>query len=270
MMTETTVDTKVDTKAETVPNGLYWSKDEAEKAMAKHTFIRVSDSDKRSMRQITGAERVWSNPPTQDEIYITTFRISGKAEDVSRALSLAGYSQDQVDSALSSAITVKNYKKTHRKIFKSELENLKLYKTEEKERRANSQASWNTILKIAENIKEVHVVMKDRPKTPGKKGKGKTLVERFNEIHNHEGKIIDVSDMREDGTKVILKAKPKSERGRFVFMDGIAIMSRSEEKYVNALKMLFEADKFDSESDYQKAIKAISAKFAEKRRKGKA
>lgn len=261
-MTETTETTET-------PNGLYWSKEDAEKAMTKHTFIRVSKSDKRSMRQITGAERVWGNPETSDEIYITTFRISGKTQDVKTALSLAGYSTEQINRALADAITLENYKRSQRNTFKAELKNLKLYKIEEKERKEKAQVSWDTILRIADNIKETHVVMKERPKTPGKKGKGKTLLERFDEIHDHEGKIVDVSEMREDGTKVILKPKPKSERGRFVFMDGIPIMSRSEDKYLRALEMLFRADKFDSESDYQKAINAISAKFSEKRRKGR-
>lgn len=251
------------------PNGLYWSKEEALKAAAKHTFIRVNKSDKRSMRQITGAERVWSNPDTRDEIYLTTFRISGKIDDVKATLSSAGYSPEQVDRAVDSAITVKNYKKTQRTEYKKELENLKLYKVEEKEKKEKAQVSWETLIQIAANIDEAHVVMKERPKTPGKKGKGKTLVERFNEMHDQEDKIIDVSEMREDGTKVTLKPKPKSERGQFVFIDGVPIMSRSEEKYLRALEMLFNADKFDSESDYQKAINAIRAKFSKRHRKGK-
>ena len=251
------------------PNGLYWSKEEAVKAVAKHTFIRVSKSDKRSMRQITGAERVWSNPDTRDEIYITTFRISGKTDDVKTALLAAGYSPEQVSGAISTAITVENYKRRQRKSYNKEKENLKLYKIEEKEKREKSQVPWETLLQIAANVKEAQVVMKERPKTPGKKGKGKTMVDRFEEMHDHEGKIIDVSEMREDGTKITLKSKPKSERGRFVFIESIPIMSRSEEKYLRALEMLFNADMFGSESDYQKAINAIQAKFSQKRRREK-
>ena len=96
-----------------IPNGLYWSKDEAEKALAKHTFIRVSKSDKRSMRQITGAERVWSIPENRDEIYIAAFRVSGKPEDIKVALSSAGYSADTISKYLSSA----RYKITERVPF---------------------------------------------------------------------------------------------------------------------------------------------------------
>jgi len=250
-----------------IPNGLYWSKDEAEKALAKHTFIRVSKSDKRSMRQITGAERVWSIPENRDEIYIAAFRVSGKPEDIKVALSSAGYSADTISKYLSSAITVENYK--HSPDYKKEMNNLKLYKSEEKERKEKSQVSWETLIEIAANVKEAHVVMKERPKTPGKKGRGATLVDKYKDIHNHESELLNVSDMRDDGTNARWENKPKTTRGRNVFIDEVKIMSRNEEKYLKALEMLFNADRFESESDYQNAINAISAKFAEKRRKGK-
>ena len=244
--------------------GLFWSKADAEKALSKHTFIRVSPSEKRSTRQMTGAERVWSLPETKDEIYLITFRISGKKGDVQTSLINAGYSPETVSTALGDAVTFENHKTTKKEAYEREIEKLKIFKQEEKERKKQQDIDWETLLKISSNIKRAHVVMKDRSASPKKTGRGKTLLERFEEVRYLEGKMIDVTEMRDDGTGIKIQSKPTTERGQKVFLASIPIMSKNQEKYLRALEMLFHGEKFDSESDYQKAINAVQAKFSKK------
>jgi len=246
--------------------GLLWSKEDAEKAAHKHAFIRVSDSDKRSYRHISGAERMWTQPETEDEIYLLNFRVSGKSQDIETALLNAGYSPEQIETALEDAVTSKNYQKGKKKPFEEELSSLIEFKREEKERKQRSTAiDWGTLLQIASHVKEAHIVMKEKGTSPKRTtGRGKTLIERFEEIQGQEGKMIDVSEMRDDGTGVKIQGRPSTERGQKVFLASIPILSKSHEKYMRALEMLFNAGKFDSESEYQKTINAAEAKFIAK------
>ena len=244
--------------------GLFWSKADAEKALGKHTFIRVSPSEKRSTRQMTGAERVWSLSETKDEIYLITFRISGKKGDVQTSLINAGYSPETVSTALSDAVTSENYKTTKKEAYDREIEKLKIFKQEEKERKKQQEIDWGTLLQIASNTKQAHIVMKERGASPKKTGRGKTLLDRFEEVRYLEGKMIDVTDMRDDGTGIKIQSKPTTERGQKVFLPSIPIMSKNQEKYLRALEMLFHGEKFDSETEYQKAINAAQAKFSKK------
>jgi len=250
--------------------GLFWSKDDAEKALSKHTFIRVSRSDKRSTRQMSGAERIWSQPETSDELYVVNFRISGKREDIEASLLNAGYSPEQVKLALEKAVTSENYQVAQdeggqKEAYDREIEKLKGFKEEEKERKKREDIDWETLLRIASDVKHVHVVMKERAGVSPKRGKGKTFIDRFEEIRDLEGKMIDVSNMRDDGTRVVLRSRPQTERGQLVFISDIPIMSRTQEKYLRALEMLFNNEEFESEAAYQKVINTAQAKFAKKR-----
>ena len=243
--------------------GLLWSKEDAEKAAHKHAFVRVSDSDKRSYRHISGAERMWTQPESEDEIYLLNFRISGKPKDIEIALLNAGYSPEQLDGALEKAVTSKNYKSEMKKFYQTELEGLREYKNEEKERKSRSTSiGWDTLLQIASNTNLAHIIMKEKGQSPKRTtGRGKTLIERFDEIEGQEGKMVDVSDMREDGTGVKIQSRPTTERGQKIFLPTIPILSKTQDKYMRALEMLFTNGKFDSEPEYQKTINAAEAKF---------
>ena len=103
-----------------LPLGLTWTVEEAEKAASKKSFIRVSDSDKKSLRHLSGAERVW-NSGGEHEIYLVEYRISGLAPDVEKALLSAGYDEETVKTAIESSINVKNYQTTKKEVYDSEL-----------------------------------------------------------------------------------------------------------------------------------------------------
>ena len=243
--------------------GLLWSKEDAEKAAHKHAFIRVSDSDKRSYRHISGAERMWSQPESETEIYLLNFRLSGKPQDIKHALLNVGYSPEQVDNILENAVTSANFNSAMKELYEKELTGLRKYKSEEKERKSRSTAiGWDTLLKIASNTESAHIVMKEKGHSPRRTtGRGKTLMDRFEEIQDQEGKMIDVSDMRENGTGVKIQSRPSTERGQKIFLSSIPILSKTQDQYMRALEMLFENGKFDSESEYQKTINAAEAKF---------
>lgn len=249
--------------------GLFWSKEDAQKALSKHSFIRVSNSDKRSQRQISGAERVWSVPETQDEIYLIRYRISGKSDDIKSALLNAGYPASQVELALAEAVTFENYKIPNaeggrKEDYDHELEKLHIFRQEEKEYKARQNVDWSTLLKIAANTKRAHIIMKERTGSPRKTSRGRTLIEKFDDVQGSEGKIIDVSNLREDGKGTTIRGKPTTERAKGVYIPGVPIISNSQEKYLRALEMLYENEKFGSESDYQGAINAAQAKFSRK------
>lgn len=245
--------------------GLVWSKQDAEKALKKHAFIRVSPSDKRSTRQMSGAERVWGIPESKNEVYLTTFRISGKKENVRKALLRAGYSESQVEDALKNAITSENYKTTRKEDYDNEIASLALYKASEKERKKRDEIDWDTLLKIASNVKQTHVIMKDRG-SPRKTGRGMTLIQRFDAIQGDEGKMINVTNMREDTTGAQTRNKPQTERGQMVYIKDVPIMSKTKAKYMEALKILRENNKFETDKDYQTAVSAAQAKFDKKAR----
>ena len=245
--------------------GLMWSKEDAEKAAHKHSFIRVTYSDKRSYRHLTGAERTWQNPDTANEVFLINYRITGTPEDIETAMANAGYSPDQIKDAMAGAVTSKNYKKGKKSIYESELERWKNFKQEEKERKERETVDWATLLLIASRVKDAHIIMKEKT-SPAKKGRGKTFLERYKEIKGQENKMVDVTEMREDGTKVVPRGTPSSNRGKKVFIPGIPIMSESQKNYMRALEMLYNINEIESDAEYQKIVRAAELKFASKKK----
>jgi hypothetical protein len=94
-------------------------------------------------------------------------------------------------------------------------------------------------------------------------------LDSFEEISGKEDKMIDVSNIREDGTGIRTQAKPATERGQKVFLEGIPILSKNVDAYLRALKILFDASQFDSVEDYEKTVKIAQAKFASKQKSRK-
>lgn len=247
--------------------GLYWSKEDAIQAAFRHTFIRVTRHGKRSMRQISGAERIWNRPESEDELYLVNYRVSGKPSDIAIALNRAGYTEEQVRDALDLAISKDTYKGKSKELYEQELEKLKEFKKEEKVRNNQDRVSWDTLMNIASNAKKTHVILKEKPNTLRGVAKRKTLMEQFDRVQGLEGKVVDVSMMRDDGTGITVKNKPNSERSRSVFLETIPIISNNEERFLRALEMLYKADQFESEEEYQKIVNKMRAKFNKKRKR---
>jgi hypothetical protein len=254
-------------KTETIRLGFFWSIDDAEKAAHKHSFIRVNDSDRRSYRKLSGAEQFWSNPETEDEIYLIRYRICGKPDHVKKALANAGYNDKQILDAMKDAVTSKNYKKSKKKVYDEEIKRYKKFKEEEDARIESNKVSWETLLYIAAHAKEAHIVEKEKGTSPKRSTKAKTIIDLYKEIKDKEGKIIDVTNIREDGTGVKLQNRPSTERGQKVFLPEIPeipIISKTQRSFMRGLEILRDANLFESDKEYQKVVRAVEAKFAKK------
>jgi hypothetical protein len=246
--------------------GLVWSKEDAVRAALRHTFIRVSQSNKRSTRRISGAEMIWSQPETEDEIYLVNFRISGKPKDVAIALNRAGYSEEQVEKALETALTKDTYQNVTKAIYEEELSKLKIFQEEEKMRKKQDEVDWDTLLNIAAKTKSSHVILREKGNTQRGVGRGKTFLEQFERVRTSEGKVVDVSEMRPDSKGIKVRNKPSSERSRLVVLDTIPVVSNNEKQFLRALEILKGAEEFESDTEYQKAVNLVRAKFAKKKR----
>lgn len=244
--------------------GLVWDRRDAEKAKLKHTFIRVSQSNKRSERKISGAERLWSNKETEDEIYLVNYRISGKPKDVAIALNTAGYTEEQVEEAMVTALSKDTYQTSNKEIYDEELQQLKKFLEEEHVRQKQEQVDWPTLFKIAQDIKHANIIIRETPRVGI--GRRSTLLEKYKDVQSKEGKVVDVSKMTKDGTPVTVKNKPTSERSRSVFIDAVPVISSNEKSFLRALEMLYNAGEFESEKEYRKTANLVQAKFNKKRR----
>jgi hypothetical protein len=247
-------------------SGLYWSKVDAVKAAQKHTFIRVNKSNSRSSRQINGAERVWNRPETQDEVYLPTYRITGNPQNIAIALNRAGYTEEQVLEALEDAISRNNYKSDKAELYQEEMFCLRAFKKEQKKLKEQEKISWDSLLVIASNAKKSHVVLQDKGDSQRGASKRKTFLQQYKRIQGQEDKVVDVSNMRDDGTGILVKNKPTSSRSRYVVIDAVPVVSNNEERFLRALEFLFNTDKFESEDAYQKVINIVRAEFNKKRR----
>lgn len=146
--------------------GLRYTVKAAQTAGPKYEYIHVSTTANTSKRHLTGAPKIWAKPESQDEVYGTRFRISGKPEDIRAALLGAGFSEQEINNEFANyAITRNNYQTTMAQAFATETANYKTYSQGKKlakgaEPKASRADMLNNILWWALNLDKAELVSK--------------------------------------------------------------------------------------------------------------
>lgn len=230
-------------KAVSVPAGIRWSQEDAQKALAKRAFIRVGGKNV-TYRYISGALRSW-NSDKQDErstLFNLQYRITGTPESITEALTQGGLTQAQVTRALSDSISAENVQ-SHAvaRLYSEELVALEELRKSTATTETTLSYTLADIISLGERVKDATIIKPS--KTGGKSTptagtlRGPSLKDRLAGLGSD--KVLDVSNMdRQTGKSVRSVARPKSSRGGKFLSQQLPIVSNNLDNFTAAIRLI--------------------------------
>jgi hypothetical protein len=262
--------------------------DDIEELTKHHQFMFVPDF---VVMNITDVNRLWTQNP--NIIVLVTHRLVGLADEISLALETIGYSDEEIQDVLDTALTSNNYDGEYADVYMTQLEGYNEWMKSVNKTIENSEG-----LKLLDFMIEVNPAVKQkksvvqqyatkepvkdtkkrkRPEKwhgfgkgtflqPGlmtpepdtkpiyrKPGRVKPLETRINELP--EGKVLDVSNMQPNGTGAITIAPKRNRFGS----PTLPIVSADYDHYALAISMLpGGADAYSEDLKYMREVFGIS------------
>lgn len=248
-------------KAVSVPAGIRWSPEEAQKALAKRAFIRVGGKNA-TQRYISGALRSWNSedPEEKSTIFNIQYRITGTPQKVTEALSHAGLSAAQITAAIKESITAENVKTVeYARLYAEEHEALEALRKAAAPAEPETTFSLAQLITLGSNVRDSVIVRQvAKPSTPSAAGtRGPSLKDRLEGLASD--KVLDVSNMdRETGKSVRTVNRPKSSRGGKYLSEHLPLVSNNLDNFVAAVRLAQKSD-----SVRQTAISAAEKFFSQ-------
>ena len=240
-----------------VPAGFRWSLEDIARQEKRNTFLRVgpirrvrqgANANAKPVRALSGAIKTsWNsqNPEEQQAIFNLRYRITGTAENIRQALTFAGYGDVEINKVIAESITRDNFNASEAQAYNAEVEAHGAHKVGRPQQEGFGLAEINW---LADNIRSATFVSSRSGENAGRqagaggapRGGGRTLAGAYSVVANsNNGKVIDVSGI-DDTTGTGYKTIDRPKSGKFGVMN-IPIVSRSLEKYVRALEIIFGA-----------------------------
>lgn len=232
------------TKAVSVPAGVRWTQEDAQKALAKHAFIRVGGKNV-TYRYISGALRSWNSdkPDEQSTLFNLQHRITGTPEKITEALTYAGFTPAQISQVLASSIGATNVETqtTANLAFKKECETLESHRKTATATETQSSYTVAQLISLGDRVRDSTIV---RPTKVSKSTptagtlRGPSLKERLDTLGAE--KVLDVSNMdRLTGKNVRSVHRPKSSRGGKFLSQDVPIVSNNLGNFVSAVGLIY-------------------------------
>lgn len=208
-----------------------WSISAAHDALARHQFIKISSVDPAVMITIQDVPNLWGEDFTF--VIHTKYRIAGPAALVKDTLSQL-FPTEQVEAVMESMITRDNYTTSMAEFYKLEQDEFTTWNRNITVYQSNIPGQMN-LFNLARQINPA-VALEVVGKVEKKKGASKrSLAERLAKLG--PGRILDVSDLQEDGTGGKSIAIPKSTGFKF-YVAGMPLISNDLDHYLRALSQL--------------------------------
>jgi hypothetical protein len=265
----TTTQTTLDRDITTTEPGFAWTQERAEKAAREGKYISVGGSNL-TYRVITGAPKYWNseNEEEKNTVYLPGVRLTGTKENVEKALQLAGFGQEQIDSSFENALTKENSLQDGELTEKylEEVKNMKSARAKgtKKKGRYTQLDQLLALVPLAGEYKLTNKPGKTGTAAQPRGGQRLSLGEKYQKVEA-EGKILDVSNMDETGKGARITATPSKETsqrtGKYI-VDGINIMSNNAANYERALRLIWK-ESVDTEDALQDALNMMSELLAE-------
>jgi hypothetical protein len=231
------------TKAVPIPAGFRWSQEDAQKALAKHAFIRVGGKST-TYRYISGALRSWRNekPEENSTLFNVQYRVTGTPEALTETFTYAGLTPAQITRALADSIGGANVQtEPFLSTYQQEIDTLTGHRKSSTTTKTQSTYSLAQLIALGDYVKEATIV---RPTKPGKSTptagtlRGPSLKERLATLG--ADKVLDVSNMdRSTGKNVRSVARPKSSRGGKFLSQDIPIVSNNLDNLISAIELVY-------------------------------
>ena len=248
-----------------IPKGLQWTAEKANKANDNNTYVYVRSEQeiadtskgvkKTVPRKLVTAPKYWAS--NQEYVVVPSHRICGDFGQVALALYYARASPNNGGLPFSSLVatgewlqnssgmlTAGNYKENAYFIGES------LKNTTESKVKSSARYSLDDIVIFAENLKDARrpneVANNDGIISPKiKRNKSVSLIDKVNKARS-EGKILDISKMKENGSdsrsKPPLKANSKSLLRNVQNPNLSDLYTNKLEPFIYAIKLLFGDD----------------------------
>ena len=241
--------------AVSVPAGFRWSPEDVKRQQERNGFIRVgtlrttrtgANANAKPVRALSGAIKKWNSadPEEQNAIFNLQYRITGTPENIRTALAYANVPPAEIERVIAESITRDNFATTQLAAYNAELAAHKSHKTTGAKVRSYtiSDLVW-----FANNLPNAKVVSTRAAGAAGAAPAGRaagggrrTLAGAYNAAaQSPTPKYIDVSGI-DDTTGVGYKTLTKAPRG-VIGVTTLPIVSRSFDKYVRALELIFGA-----------------------------
>lgn len=232
------------TKAVSVPAGVRWTSEDAQKALEKHAFIRVGGKNV-TYRYISGALRSWNSDKSEERstLFNVKYRITGTPDKITEALEHAGLSAEQISAVLAESVSGDNIQNpAFAQLYQTELDSLTSHRKTSVGVEPQPSYSASQIIDLADRMKNSTIT---RPtKTGGKTTptagtlRGPSLKERISTLG--ADKVLDVSNMdRQTGKNVRSVARPKSSRGGKFLSQDVPIVSNNLDTFISAIQLIY-------------------------------
>lgn len=220
------------------------TQDTINKASAGHYYIKAGE--KGGHLQLSGAPKRWAKAETANDIYVPGFRVAGNHAAVQSLLKQSNLSDADIQVAIKDAYTNANQDAMKTR-FEAETNAAMAYRKNAPVKATRPTISLAELGGIITNIKGEKPTRgpgagRGRAKategaqgSPGRRGVRRPLNERLGALP--EGKVLDVSAMKADGTgvKMIGQPKPSSKK---IGVEGLRIVSSNPDNFYAAVHML--------------------------------
>lgn len=247
----------MEAQAQIISRGMRWTPEMFKRAEKGQFYYKIGD--KGGQLLISGAQARWKRPEFAEYIYIPSLRVSGKPEDLYKLLQSVVQNESKIREYLSSSYTSSNVSVPQKnggmmEQFEAEVSEFgKFRETQSTTKEPGSNSGINLVMldSLIGSLDHAEAIRKSRPvkqaPIPNAAGTGQVLQPKragrrlpfSTRIHNlRNGQVLDVTNMREDGTgaKVILQPGPNSGKIGCSLVSGI--VSSNLETFRMALTQL--------------------------------
>lgn len=289
--------------------GLKYNAEDAKAAAAQGKFIRVRSnqggqtSNGPTKRSLSGAERMWKRAenaaedekralrPDERDVYIISLRLAGTPADITRALRAANYGENDIRRYLSEAVTQENFKRLSSgqpnrgeeslaSAVRAELESSsRLSGSKGGSSKQYGQYSLRDFVNMAGGTIKAVSSGGTRASPRGGGGARKTLAERIEKLKREGDKVMNVSELKADGTGAKAIPRPSGKRAPTkMVIEKYRIASDNLDGLREALRQLgasaseieHAAGSFGPSGKFEKAVTAPKAAKGGKAKGGKA
>ena len=230
-----------------------WSEEHGKKALEGHYYIKVGDKSPGHLF-LSGAPRYWGTHP--DFVYVPSpYRVAGSRANLSGLFRELGYSEADINRILASGYTSQNYQSTMKASFDDEVAQLETYKGG-----VVKKAPAITLAELAAGQITFHgekPARKPRAKavttggpggagapaeassSPGRggaRGPKVSIRERLDALA--PGKVLDLSNMKDDGTNIKTMDAPGPKSKKLQPVANLRMVSSVADRWVRAIQLL--------------------------------
>lgn len=230
-------------------------------ASARATHSYIDANGKSNKKSILGAKNHFAKHP--EDVYVCDYHVVGTPDAVRSMLVASGLPESEANRAIAAGYTSSNFQTTMKAQFEAELASRMAFNQSNPKKKSKDTGANFVHLReipgVLQGIKNADKAKKtprgSKPakakKSPKKPGVRQTIDKRISGLK--PGKVLDVSNMTEDGDKVKPIDVP-GEKSKKYGVEGLQIVSSNFENFERAVNSLPD-DKYPNKAQYIEAYR---------------